>query len=265
MKKARYLALTLVAALCVGVIAGCSSGGSSSSSGGDDSASSSGGTSSDLSSGGQDAEGSAYSAGLVLAVDDSQVTLQMYQPADSTAEGTIADPADFAAEDYVLSDEVQELDIEDESMLHYLEAGQLESAALADILPGSVLLVQTDETGGTPGDVVIQNYDQTWQDGAAQVVSVSGDSLEVTWYQMDGASLTSYLDLDVSAYTPEETAETLAVGSDAVVYQEQDGLLTETDLSSLEAGDNLIISTSSTGDVVRIILCQNQEETVTAA
>lgn len=254
MKQLRPMALVLAAALCVGALAACGSSDNGASS--PDPTTSGSGTSADSSPSPDGTEEAGYTAGMVLSAADGEITLQLYTPLDETAQA-VTDPAAFTPEDYTLTQGTESLTITDESVLRALSGGEAISAALADIRPGSILLVQRDAADGTPTDVVIQNYDDAWEDRPAQITDAGDGSLTVTWYQPgeDAQALTSYIGLDVSGYTLESASESLTVEADTPVYQIQDGLLVESSLDGLTDA-NAILSLSSDGQLLQVILCE---------
>ena len=262
MKRKRYIACSLAIVLCLVHLAGCGSSSEDTSETADQTD-----TSSDTSSAEETqsvSEESGYRAGLVLAVDGTQVTVQYYTPLDGTSE--IAEPADFALQDYTLSQSTEVLNIEDEGVIQPLDETD-GTVALSDIRPGTILLIQQDETEGTLTEVILQNSGQNGEMSIAHVVSNSETGLEILWYQPgeDAAELTSYLEVDLSGYELAETSETLAVNTDVPVYQSQDGALLEDSLDSLAAGDTVILCYNADGDLERLILCDTAEAAADAS
>ena len=201
-------------------------------------------------------------AALALAVDGEEVTLQRFAPADSAGTDTVSDPADFQPEDYALAQETQVVTLDDESVLYGLDGTDTVSATLGDVLPGSILLVEED-SDGVPADVIIQNYSEAWQDSPAQVISAGDDTLEVDWYQLESGSggLVSYLDVDLTGAMLSGTTESLTVSENTAVYQVQDGMLTEAALEDM-TGQDVLISTTSSGEVLRVIQLGSGSDTL---
>ena len=261
-KTRRILALTLSAAFCVGLLAACGTADTD-----QDSQTSQEPESSDASSpdGTEETGAAGYYAGMVLAADEGQLTLQRYAPADGLSEESLADAADFVPENYQLSAQLETLDLDDESILRTLEDGAGGSVSLADIAPGSILLVQKD-TQGAAADVVLFSYGEDRADQAAQVIGCADGTLEVSWYQAaDGAEMTSYLDADLSGYTLDSATESLTPSSDTEIYLLQDGLLAPAGLEDLAAGDTVVISTSSAGELLRILVLEDQDSGLQSA
>lgn len=131
MKQNRYLALTLVGLLSVGLLSGCGSKANDS----DELTESPSPTPVQESPAVETDSGSsdeAYTAAMVLSVDGTQLTLQLYTPADeSTAQG-IADPAEFDLANYTLSQDTMLVAVDDESVLHSTDDSAL---MLADLKP----------------------------------------------------------------------------------------------------------------------------------
>ena len=254
MKKIRYIALALAAVFCVSLLTACSSSS-------DEEEDQTGEETSSLTGAEGEETAAAYWAGLVLSVDGEEVTLQRFAPADSAGTDTVSDPADFQPEDYALAQETQVVTLDDESVLYGLDGTDTVSATLGDVLPGSILLVSED-SDGVPTDVIIQNYSEAWQDSPAQVVSVGDDTLEVSWYQLesDSSGLKSYLDTDLTGAVLDGTTESLTVSENTAVYQVQDGMLAEAALEDL-AGQDVLVSVSSAGEVLRVIQLNSGSDT----
>ena len=161
MKKKRYLALTLAGLLCVGLLSACGSD-TGNESGTEESpleSASATPTPEDSSTGetGGLVETLSYSAGMVLSVDGSQLTLQCYTPADGSSEAALTDATHFILSDYVLSQDIVTITVDDESLLHGLEDNTGGSLAVSNLMPGNILLWQQDSDTGALTDVVLQN------------------------------------------------------------------------------------------------------------
>lgn len=253
MKKNRYIALTLAGLLCVGLLSGCGSNNDNTTESPsptpaqEDSSNSPTGSLTDT-------EGTAYTAGMVLSVDGSQLTLQLYTPVDDAAQTGIADPADFLLADYTLSQDTMTVALDDESVLRAPDESTGGALTLADLKPGSILLVQQNADDGTLTDVVVENADTLSSDRLAQISSVSEDGLEVTWYQSDDPEsvITSYSNVNPSVYILGTTAETLTA-DDTAVYQLEGGILTQGTLSDLAAGDLVVVSLSMDRQALQIV------------
>ena len=257
MKKNRYIALTLAGLLCVGLLSGCGSNNSN-----DDTTTESPSltpaqedSSNSPTRSLTDTEGTAYTAGMVLSVDGSQLTLQLYTPVDDAAQTGIADPADFLLTDYTLSQDTMMVALDNESVLRTPDETTGGTLTLADLKPGSILLVQQNADDGTLTDVVVENADALSSDRLAQISSVSEDGLEVTWYQSDDPEsvITSYSDVNPSVYVLDTAAEALTVDDTTAVYQLEEGILTQGTLSDLAAGDLVVVSLSTDGQALQIV------------
>lgn len=260
MKKKRYLALTLAGLLCVGLLSACGSD-TGNESGTEESpleSASATPTPEDSSTGetGGLVETLSYSAGMVLSVDGSQLILQCYTPADGSSEAALTDATDFILSDYVLSQDIVTITVDDESLLHGLEDSTGGSLAVSDLMPGNILLWQQDADTRALTDVVLQNTAAA-EIQLAQVTSIGEDgSLTVTWYTPSDTtdSVTSYTNIDLSAYTLDSSAEELAVDESVSIYLLEDTYLTEGALSDLSVGDTLAVSLSSDGQPVQMVL-----------
>lgn len=251
MKKNRYIAMTLAGLLCVGLLSGCGSNKNN-----DTTAESPSPTPDQAESTSSPTGAEAtYSAGMVLSVDGNQLTLQLYTPADNTAQTSIADPADFLLADYTLSQDTLMVALDDESLLRTPDETTGGTLTLADLKPGSILLVQQNADDGTLTDVVVENADTLSSDRLAQVSTVSEDALEVTWYQSDDPEsvITSYSNVNPSAYALGTSAEALTTDDSTTVYQLADGILTQSALSDLTAGDLVVVSLSADGQALQIV------------
>lgn len=266
MKKKRCLALTLAGLLCVGLLSACGSD-TGNESGTEEpplESASATPTPEDSSTGetGGLVETPSYSAGMVLSVDGSQLTLQCYTPADGSSEAVLTNATDFILSDYVLSQNIVTITVDDESLLHRLEDSTGGSLAVSDLMPGNILLWQQDADTGALTDVVLQNTGAAAEIQLAQVTSIGEDgSLTVTWYTPADTtdSVTSYTNIDLSAYTLDSSAEELAVDESISVYLLEDTYLTEGALSDLSVGDTLAVSLSSDGQPVQMVLIPASE------
>lgn len=134
--------------------------------------------------------------------------------------------------------------------------------AVSDLVPGNILLWQQDADTGALTDVVLQNTGAGVEIQLAQVTAIGEDgSLTVTWYTPSDTtdSVTSYTNIDLSAYTLESSAEELAVDESVSVYLLEDTYLTEGALSDLSVGDTLAVSLSSDGQPVQMVLLPASE------
>lgn len=254
MKQNRYLALTLAGLLCVGLLSGCGSKDKEEDSA---AASPSPTPAAEENTGSLTGTGEgSYAAGMVLSVDGSQLTLQLYAPADDAAQSELTDPAEFQLADYALSQDTLMVAVDDESVLRTPDETAGGTLSLADLKPGSILLVQQDGEGGAPTDVVVENADTLSSDRLAQITTADDSGLEVTWYQSDDPEsvITSYSDVNPDSYVLAAQAETLTTDDSTAVYQLKDGLLEQAELSDLSSGALAVVSLSSDGQALQIVV-----------
>lgn len=257
MKKNRYMALTLAGLLCVGLLSGCGSKDNEE----DNAVASPSPTPAEEKSTGSltgTAEGT-YAAGMVLSVDGSQLTLQLYAPTDDAAQADITDPADFQPADYALSQDTLMVAVDDESILRTPDETAGGTLTLADLKPGSILLVRQDGEDGAPTDVVVENAGTLSSDRLAQISTVGDSGLEVTWYQSDDPEsvITSYSDINPNSYVLGTDAEALTTDDSTTAYLLRDGLLEQVELSDLTAGALVVVSLSSDGQALQIVVLDN--------
>lgn len=266
MKQIRFLALTLAGFFCVGLLSACGSDTGNQNSTEDPPLESASATPTpeDGSTGetGRLAETKSYSAGMVLSVNGSQLTLQRYTPADSSSQTELTDAAGFVPGDYILSQDTVTITVEDESLIREPGDSTGGSLTLDALMPGSILLWQQDPDSGVLTDGILQNTGAAAEIRLAQVTSIQeGDSPAVTWYTASDTAnpITSYTSVDLSAYTLESTAEDLTADEDTPVYLLENGCLAEGALSDLSIGDTLAVSLSADGQPVQIVLVQEAE------
>lgn len=265
MKQIRFLALTLAGLFCVGLLSACGSdtGNQNSADNTPLESASTTPTPEDESTGEAGlAETQSYSAGMVLSVDGSQLTLQYYTPVDDSSQTELTAAADFILEDYILSQDTVTITVEDESLLR--EAGDSTGGSLTldALMPGSIVLWQQDPDTGVLTDGILQNAGAAAEIRLAQVTSIQErDRPTVTWYTASDTadSITSYTSVDLSAYALESSAEDLTVDEDTPVYLLENGCLAEGALSDLSIGDTLAVSLSADGQPVQIVLIQEAE------
>lgn len=259
MKQNRYLALTLVGLLSVGLLSGCGSKANDS----DELTESPSPTPAQESPAVETNSGSsgeAYTAAMVLSVDGAQLTLQLYTPADeSTAQG-IADPAEFDLANYTLSQDTMLVAVDDESVLHSTDDSAL---MLADLKPGTILLVKQNADDGSLTDVVVQNAGDLSSDKLAQVTANSESGLEVAWYQSDDPEsvVTSYTNVNLDLYALSTESQALTADDTTPVYRLEDGVLTQAALSDLTVGDTLVVSLSADDTPMQIVVIQGADTT----
>ena len=259
-KTKRILAMSLAAVFCMGILAACGSTEDDQTTQDTSDTENTTDTSEteDLSSS-QDG----YTAGMVLEVTETDVTVQLYTPADDSTEQMIADAADFVLADYTLSEETESLSTDDPALLQALEDGGEE---LSGLRLGDTVLLRWDEEDSTLAEVILP--DDAAQDSRAAQVEVIGDgTLEVSWYlaESDEAEISSYLSLELDGWTLDSSTETLTFGTDTAVYRVQDGILVEAASEDISEGDTIIVSSGESGEVTQIILLADQESIVSAA
>lgn len=248
--KQRSIALTLAGLLCIGLLSGCGSKDNNrqetpaATPAADENTSSPTGA----------AQGT-YTAGMVLSVDGSQLTLQLYAPAEEDAQTAITGQADGLPSDYVLSEDTLMVGLDDASILRTPDETTGGTLSLADLKPGSILLVQQNADDGTLTDAVLQNADTLAADRLARISAVGDGGLEVTWYQSDDPEsvITSYSSVNPALYTPAAAAETLTADDTTPVYRLMDGILTPCALSELTAGELAVISLNADGQALQIV------------
>ena len=179
MKKKRYLALTLAGLLCVGLLSACGSDTGNESGTEEPPLESASATPApeDSSTGetGGLVETLSYSAGIVLSVDGSQLTLQCYTLADGSSEAALTDATDFILSDYMLSQDIVTITVDDEGLLHGLEDSTGGPLAVSDLMPGNILLWQQDADTGALTDMVLQNTGAGAEIQLAQVTAIGED------------------------------------------------------------------------------------------
>lgn len=253
MKRNPYLALTLAALLSVGLLSGCAPKA-------DDSDKLTESPSPTPVQESPAAADESYTAAMVLSVDGTQLTLQLYTPAEDTTAQGIADPADFDLANYTLSQDTMLVAVDDESILHGADGSAL---MLADLKPGTILLVQQNADDGSLTDVVVQNAGDLSADKLAQVTASSESGLEVAWYQSDDPEsvVTSYTNVNLDLYALSTESQALAADDTTPVYRLEDGVLTQAALSDLTVGDTLVVSLSADNTPVQIVVIQAAENT----
>lgn len=260
MKQNRYLALTLAGLLSVGLLSGCGSKNNDSDTLTESPSPTPVQESPAVETG---TESEAYTAAMVLSVDGSQLTLQLYTPAEEGAAQGIADPADFDLANYVLSQDTMLVAVNDESILRAPDSADGSSLMLADLKPGTILLVQQNADDGTLTDVVVQNAGEVSADKLAQVTANSETGLEVAWYQSDDPEsvVTSYTNVNLDLYALSTESQALAVDDSTPVYRLEDGVLVQATLSDLSVDDTLVVSLSADDAPVQIVAIQGGEAT----
>ena len=260
MKQNRYLALTLAGLLSVGLLSGCGSKNNDSDTLTESPSPTPVQESPAVETG---TESEAYTAAMVLSVDGSQLTLQLYIPAEEGAAQGIADPADFDLANYVLSQDTMLVAVDDESVLRAPDSADGSSLMLADLKPGTILLVQQNADDGSLTDVVVQNAGEVSADKLAQVTANSETGLEVAWYQSDDPEsvVTSYTNVNLDLYALSTESQALAADDSTPVYRLEDGVLVQATLSDLSVGDTLVVSLSADDAPVQIVAIQGGEAT----
>lgn len=254
MNKRKVLLLALSGLFCVTLLSACASSDSGSAAGEENASQSSGGDSSSAAdTGSSSARAEGYQAGLVLSAQGSSVTLQMYQSLQEE-DSLITDPLSFTLDGWALTAETRQLAIP-ENLLHTVSETGSQSAALAEIQPGIVLLIQEDPEDDSLTDVILEPDTSGQEQRVAEVTAVDGDSVELLFSQSEeDAPLNSYIDADLSGYTSESTVQTFPLGEGLTVYGSDRGYLEQGESSDIRVGDMVAVTLSSEGELTRLIL-----------
>lgn len=251
MKKRNMLLFALSGLFCLNLLCACSSD-SGSDAEAADASESSGVTSSSASDAGSTVQEEGYQAGLVLSAEGSAVTLQMYQSLQDE-DSLITDPSSFTTDGWALTAETRQLAIP-EDILHTVNENGSQSAALEEIQPGSVLLIQEDPEDDSLADVILEQDTSGQEQRVAEVTAVDQDSVELLFSQSEeDAPLNSYVDADLSGYTQESTVQTFTLGEDLTVYGTDRGYLEQGEISDIQVGNMVAVTLSPEGELTQVI------------
>ena len=257
MKKRNALLFALSGLMCLNVLADCSSDSNGDASQEDVSQSTGVTTASSSETGRSVQEG--YRAGLVLSAEGSSVTIQMYQSLQDT-DSLITDPSSFALDGYALTAETEQLAIP-EDILHTVDDNGTQSAALAEIQPGSVLLIQQDAEDESLVDVILEKDTSGNEERVAEVTAVDENSVELLFYQNEEETpLNSYVDADLNGYVMETSVQTFTLGEELTVFLSDRGYLEQGETSDIRVGDVLAVTLSPEGKLTQAIQLTVQKE-----
>lgn len=262
MKKQSVLLSALSGLLCLSLLAACSSGSGGEASQEDTSQNSSAAASSSAPSDSSEQE-AGYRAGLVLSAEGSAVTLQMYQSLQDE-DSLITDPSSFVLDGYALTAETQQLAVP-EGILHTVNENGSQSAALEEIRPGSVLLIQRSPEDESLADVILEQDTSGNEERVAEVTAVGENSVELLFYQSEeDVPLNSYIDADLSGYAMETSVQTFTLGEELTVYLSDRGYLEQGEASDIRVGDVLAVTLSPEGALTQAVeVTVQQEDNVT--